>query len=236
MRNGLMSASSSRELVHGSRPRIIAVDGSPGSGKTELCTQIAERLGYKTITTGMVFCSLAAVAREALVSGKDPQAMSLLIAEARIDFDPYSPSDLLASVNGKDLTGQIFTEANKRSAADVSQYVEAREKAAIIFSNLSRQGEWVFDRDPQNITEKIDLRIWLDASREVRAARRCAQLALEGNWVPYGEICENMTTRESKDSLNPANSLTRQSSQIVIDTSNLGIEQVFTEATRYLMH
>lgn len=221
------------EAVENDMPRIITVDGQPGSGKTTLATRIAEEFGYQPVTAGMVYCGIAAALEDAGLTHADATTRSDFALDATISFDVSNPHETSLAVNGQDYIGtRLFSPRNK----NLSQYVGALpgigKKFDLFYRQLAQTGKWVFDRG-QSVFPDADLRIWLEAPVATRVVRRCAQYALEGSFVSYEQLLVQTLTREQRDKR--STSYSRRPDVTVINTAHLDIEGTVQAAAKHIL-
>jgi cytidylate kinase len=205
------------------RPRIITIDGEPGAGKTTACTMVAERLGYQTLTSGMFYCATAAALTSQQISLEDinePASIAGLI-----EFDLSKPGKPEVSVGGVDITGTVFSQTNKNNSARISRTPVLVDTFRQLVRRTTSTGEWVIDRGSE-IFPDAELKIWLKASVVTRAARRCGQLALQGEFRPYELVLKDILEREARDRINPFINI-RKPDEIEIDNTHSDEEQTF---------
>ena len=210
-------------------PRIVTIDGQPGAGKTTACTLVAERLGYQTLTSGMFYCATAAAIEAQQIGIKDifnPDLPKL------IDFDLSTPGKPEVSFGGRDLTGVVFDRRNKNNAAKISSNPVLVQEIRSLVRRITDNGDWVIDRGSE-IFPDADLKIWLTASSAVRAARRCGQMALSGEFRPYEEVLTDILDREARDRLNPFINL-RDPEEIIVDNTFANEEETFRIISNYI--
>lgn len=186
------------------------------------------------VTTGMVFCAYAASMIRAGVSLEDSDLLDQVVRETKLDFDVSNPGQVAVAVNGHDYDIETLHTQEHRNVAPVAgQHAMVREIADKIFRGLAADGEWVIDRGQRAFPE-ASLKFWLEASLEERAARRAAQLALQGVYEPVGKILEESRIREERDRRNPHYRYGPDKDAIVIPTSGRTTEQVYQIASTFI--
>ncbi len=199
---------------------IVAVDGPGGTGKTSVSRALARLLGLPHLDTG-AFYRAATVA--VLAAGADPaEPVGSLRAVTGSRIQSVAGAILL---DGRDVTEEIRSEAVERNVSAVSAHPEVR---ALL---VSAQRDWVDEHGCSAVVEGRDIgsvvfpdaevKVYLTARPEVRARRR----ALESG-VDDSETAEALTRRDHLDSTRAASPLIVPPGAVVIDTSDMSIDQV----------
>ncbi|MCO5320057.1 MAG: (d)CMP kinase [Microthrixaceae bacterium] len=199
--------------------RVIAIDGPAGSGKSTVGRRLAERLGLTYLDTGAMY---RAVAFAAIRQGVDPDEADSVAALARaidivVDDDGVRVDDIDATV---EIRGPEVTRAVSMVAANpaVREELRARQRAWA----LERGGGVIEGRDIGTVVfPDATLKVYLTASVEVRARRR----AKEMTDLEYDEVAADIARRDAADSGRTDSPLATAGDAVVVDTSELGIDQ-----------
>ena len=199
--------------------RVIAIDGPAGSGKSTVGRRLAERLGLTYLDTGAMY---RAVAFAAIRQGVDPDEAASVAALARaidivVDDDGVRVDDIDATV---EIRGPEVTRAVSMVAANpaVREELRARQRAWA----LERGGGVIEGRDIGTVVfPDATLKVYLAASVEVRARRR----AKEMTDLEYDEVAADIARRDAADSGRTDSPLATAGDAVVVDTSELGIDQ-----------
>lgn len=204
--------------------KIIAIDGPAGAGKSTVSKICAARLGYTYIDTGAMY---RAVALKALLSG---QAVEDLIADIDIKLDEAARVFL----DGREVTKEIRTPEVSKGASDVAKFGFVRKKLTELQREMARQGSVIMDgRDiGTQVLPNADLKIFLTASVEERARRRFEELKAKNLAADFDRIKKEITLRDKQDSEREIAPLAQAEDAILLDTTNLTIEQVVAEILR----
>jgi cytidylate kinase len=204
---------------------IIAIDGPAGSGKSSSAKLLAQKLGYLYIDTGAMYRAITYLAIENHILGNDEQIIELA-RQCNLEMD-YKNFQLSVKLNGKDVSSRIRkTDVNKH-VSDVSKIGALRkllvEKQRAIAEKSS--GVVMEGRDITTVVfPNADVKIFLTASLDERANRRTKEIVDNGSNVSVDDIKNNLSTRDDIDSSREDSPLTKADDAIVIDTTNIKIE------------
>jgi cytidylate kinase len=198
---------------------VVAVDGPAASGKGTIARAIARELGLPHMDTGLLY---RAVALTLWRWGGDPSSeFEALRACNEFGVDPEDP--------------ELRSEPVSKIASSISAYPSVR--AAL----LERQQEFagqpggaVLDgRDIGTvIAPAADVKLFVTASAEVRAERRLRELLERGMKAHYDDVLADIRSRDERDSNRDVAPLKQAPDAIVLDTSELDIDQAITQALR----
>jgi len=209
----------------------IAIDGHSSCGKSTMAKELARQLGYVYVDTGAMYRAVALYALEAgLFDGQtvDVEALRQQMDKVNISFQ-FNPE-----------TGRPDTYLNNVRVEDRIRTMEVSSKVSIVaaidfvraamVAQQQRMGEGggiVMDgRDiGTTVFPNAELKIFVTASAEVRAQRRYDELTAKGEACNYEEILENVVERDRIDSTRAVSPLRKADDAIVLDNSNLTIEE-----------
>lgn len=222
-------------------PRVIAIDGPAGSGKSTVGYGVAQALDFLYFDTGAMYRAVTWAGIEHGVDLADGDATGQLAEELEMDILP--PEDVnqhgrnsMVLVDGKDVSAEI-------RRPDVDQRVSIVSAHARVRLALSMHQKRVGARYGQGEAEKpgvvmvgrdigtvimpdAALKIYLDASAEVRARRRHRELLSKGKEIPFTQVLADILRRDETDSQRAISPLRPADDAVVVDTSSMGIEQV----------
>ena len=209
-------------------PQIIAIDGPAASGKSTVGAELANRLGYLCLDTGIMY---RAVTWQALAEGLDPEdetAITRLAQNIEIDVQPGSVSDGRAFdvlINHQDHTWDIRSPEVNQQVSLVSSYPGVRHAMTIQQRKIAGRGR--IGRDIGTVVlPDADLKIYLDASLKVRAKRRFEEEKARGSCVTYQEVVSSLKRRDKIDSSRKFAPLKIAADAVVINTNNMSAAQV----------
>lgn len=160
----------------------IAIDGPAGSGKTSVARALAKRLGCLFVNTGAMYRAVAL----ALSRG-------LKLSEIQIEMRPNERVFL----NGEDVTEKLYTPQIDELASQVAARSEIREFLIAQQRALAQNRDVVMEgRDIGSVVlPNADVKLYLDASLEERARRRCQERPGQS----YEEVLAQLRTRDARD-------------------------------------
>jgi len=211
------------------QPQIIAIDGPAGSGKSTVARAVSARVGIPYLDTGAMYRS---VAFAALRSGVDPEDSEQVANLAR-EMVLVMNVDGSVVVDGVDATIEIRGPEVTRAVSSVAAIAEVRSEMR------SRQREWAREhgggvmegRDIGTVVfPDARLKVYLDASPEIRAARRSKEVAD----LSYESVASDIARRDALDQNRVHDPLTVSADACIIDTSHLGVEEIVDQILELL--
>jgi cytidylate kinase len=209
--------------------RVIAIDGPAGSGKSTVARALAEALGLRYLDTGAMYRS---VAFAALRRGIDPEDAEPVARVAR-EFDLRMDDDGIVKVDGVDATIEIRGPEVTRAVSIVAANPLVREEMR------SRQREWA-TKNGGGVMEGRDigtvvfpdaaLKVYLDASPEVRADRRSKEVTD----LSYETVAADIARRDALDQGRDDSPLRMADDAVTIDTSNRSIAEIVEQVMKHL--
>lgn len=210
-------------------PQIIAIDGPAGSGKSTVARAVSARVGIPYLDTGAMYRS---VAFAALRSGVDPEDAEQVANLAR-EMVLVMKVDGTVLVDGVDATIEIRGPEVTRAVSLVAANADVRSEMR------SRQREWAHEHGG-GVMEGRDigtvvfpgarLKVYLDASPEIRAARRSKEVAD----LSYESVASDIARRDALDQNRAHDPLTVSADARVIDTSHLSVEEIVDQILELL--
>ena len=214
-----------------SKPETIAIDGPAASGKSTIGALVAEKLGYVWLDTGIMYRAVACESLETGVAIEDEKAVTLLAEGLDVDVVQASVEDgrqFDVLINGKDRTWEIRSNEVNGSVSEVSVYPGVRVAMTDLQRKIASRGHIVvLGRDIGTVVlPDADLKIYLDASIEVRAQRRLLEELARENQLDLEKTIEMLRHRDVIDSTREHAPLKAAEDAILVNTDHLNIEQV----------
>jgi cytidylate kinase len=214
----------------------IAIDGFSSCGKSTLARQLAQHLGYTYIDSGAMYRAVALYAMESglvrdgkLVKEGLMQALDGL--DIRFQHDPMTDRSA-TTLNGRNVEREIRTMAVSNHVTLVSPVPEVRARLVRLQQRMGRGKGVVMDgRDIGTVVfPDAEVKLFMTARPEVRAARRYRELQGKGAQVTLAEVEDNIRQRDLDDTTRAADPLMQAPDAIVIDNSDITAEQQFVKA------
>jgi cytidylate kinase len=210
----------------------IAIDGHSSTGKSTLARQLAKSLGYVYIDSGAMYRAVTLFAlRSGLVNGSlDMDGLISHLDELEIGFqlnEENGRSEI--QLNGENVEKQIRTIEVSRHVSEVAAIPEVREKLVRLQRDMGRDKGVVMDgRDIGTVVlPEAELKLFMTASPEIRAARRYKELLDRGEEVSYEEVLRNVRHRDHLDSNRKVSPLKQAEDAIRFDNSDMGLAEQF---------
>ena len=198
----------------------IAIDGPAGVGKSSTAKIVAKKLSFIYVDTGAMY---RAVGVYCIKNNLQPEDVVPHLDNINIEIK-YEDETQKVYLNGEDVTKEIRTPEGSIYASKVAVIKEVRVKLVSMQQKMGETTNVVMDgRDIGNrVFPDADIKIFLTASCEERAKRRYEEL---NKTVPYDEILEDIKFRDHNDSTREIDPLRPASDAVLIDNSNLTLEE-----------
>ena len=179
----------------------IAIDGPGGAGKSTVAKALAAKLGIVYVDTGALYRTVGYYVRSKDVDPKDAAAVERLLPEISVELD-YVDGVQVVFLNGENLGDRIRTPEMSMYASAVSAIPAVRAFLLETQRKIARENSVIMDgRDIGTvILPNANVKIFLTASDECRAMRRCDELVAKGIAVTYEEVLADMRERDRNDS------------------------------------
>ncbi len=212
-------------------PDTIAIDGPAASGKTTIGNLIANKLGFLCLDTGIMY---RAVAFQALKQGLDvfdDTTVSQLAEKIRIEIRPSKLDDgrqFDVIINGEDHTWEIRSPEVNQVVSEVSAYPRVREAMTRLQREIARNGRIVMiGRDIGTVVlPQAEMKIYLEASVEVRAQRRYIEELARDKEVCLNDIEDSLRHRDEIDSGRAVAPLKPAEDAVVINSDHMTVFEV----------
>ncbi|HYK03502.1 MAG TPA: (d)CMP kinase [Thermoanaerobaculia bacterium] len=205
---------------------IVAIDGPSGVGKTTASKLVARELNLPHIDTGAMYRAIGLAAVRRGLDVGDDKALEELAARSKIEFVPGDPPRVI--LDGEDITGEIRTPEISMAASHVSAIPAVRRLLVTMQQELGRRDGGVLEgRDiGTKVFPETPHKFFLEASADVRARRRHAELVAKGQTVDFETVLADSVQRDRQDSTRADSPLMHDETYTVIDTSALTIAEV----------
>ncbi|WP_298592807.1 (d)CMP kinase [uncultured Mitsuokella sp.] len=205
---------------------VVAIDGPAGAGKSTVARIAAEKLGYTYIDTGAMY---RGVAWKALQQKQEITDALILDVVRDIDVDlHYEGGATTVTVDGTDVSKAIRTPKVSHLVSQVAKLGPVREKMVALQRKMAERGSVLMDgRDiATNVLPHADVKIYLTASIEERARRRCKELQEKGHAVRLSDIRADIAARDKADMEREISPLVQADDAMRLDTTGMSIHEV----------
>ena len=206
----------------------IAIDGPAGAGKSTIAKRLAKELGYMYVDTGAIYRTVAYFFDLWGVAPKDIDGITRYIDELTVGIE-YDEDGLQHMImNGMDVTADIRTQEIGQKASLVSAHAIVRDMLLDMQRDVAKQYDVIMDgRDIGTVVlPKATVKIFLTASAEVRAQRRCDELNAKGMKANYNQVLKDIQQRDFQDTHREVAPLKMCRDSVKLDTSDLDIDGV----------
>ena len=205
---------------------VVAIDGPAGAGKSTIAKLVAEKLGYAYIDTGAMYRS---VAWKFLQTGKafEEAFISQLAQTMVIEFKPEASVNRVF-VDSVEVTAAIRSTEVTAIVSKVAAIGAVREAMVAQQRRMGEAGGVLMDgRDIGTVVfPNAQLKVFLTASVEERALRRYKELVAKGEKVDLSQLQKDIASRDKQDSERAISPLRQAEDALLLDTSDMNIEQV----------
>lgn len=211
----------------------VAIDGPAGAGKSTIAKLVAKEKGYIYVDTGAMYRGLAIHFLEKGISPKDRDAVAKACQDANVTIG-YEEGVQQIYLNGTNITSRLREEAVGNMASVTSAIPEVRAKLLELQKGLAREQDVVMDgRDIGTcVLPEADVKIFLTASPATRAKRRYDELTAKGVACDIEEIERDIAERDKRDMTRPIAPLKQADDAVLIDSSDMTIEEVVAAITK----
>lgn len=211
---------------------IIAIDGYSSSGKSTMARDLARLVGYVYVDSGAMYRAVTLYAlRHGMASpekGVDVPALVKALPDISISFTPAGADGVQHTLlNGEDVEREIRDMQVSGMVSPVAEIPEVRERLTALQKGFGRDKGIVMDgRDIGTaVFPDAEMKVFVDASPEIRAERRLKELEAKGMKVDYDEVIENIRRRDHIDTTRKVSPLRKADDACVLDNSRLSPEE-----------
>lgn len=207
----------------------IVIEGPAGAGKGTAALLLARRLNYLYLDTGALYRGIAFYCLEKDLDPNDQETVSKLLNSINLKYNNSQGNfkyNIL--INGIDVTSKLRTQQVSMATSIIAGYPEVVTKVKQTIETLIKSQGIV--AEGQTIVENLilspDLLIYLTADPETRALRRYQELLVKDPNITFQEVLNSMKERDQNDQNRVFNKMRIHSNALIIDSSNLTIDQV----------
>nr|NIL82169.1 Cytidylate kinase [Rhodococcus kroppenstedtii] len=220
----------------GAERLIVAMDGPSGTGKSSVSRLLASRLGASYLDTGAMYRAATVWVLSQGVDSTDADAVTTAVASLPLEIGT-DPTAERVEVAGEDVTGPIRGGEVTAAVSAVSAVPAVREKLVAMQREIAMRSDRVVveGRDIGTVVlPDADLKIYLTASAETRAARRNDQNVADGRGDDYAGVLADVQRRDLADSTRALSPLRPADDAVTVDTSDLTKDGVIDALLRLI--
>jgi cytidylate kinase len=205
----------------------VAIDGPSGAGKSTLARAAAADLGFLYVDTGAIYRTVGLFVQENGLDAGDAAAVAAALPGLlpELCYDGEGRQRML--LNGRDVSEEIRLPEISRYASAVSALPPVRAYLLDTQRELARKHSVIMDgRDIGTVVlPDAEVKIFLTASAQVRAERRCRELEERGTPQPFPEVLRDIESRDYRDTHRAAAPLRQAEDAVLLDTSALSFQE-----------
>ena len=214
----------------------VAIDGPAGAGKSTIAKMVAKKLGFTYVDTGSMYRAMAlACLRAGLTAGEEEKVCEVCAGlDVSLEYDENGAQQVI--LNGENVNAFIRTEEVGNMTSAIAVYGPVREKLVELQRKLGTKYDVIMDgRDIGTcVLKDAPVKIYLTASSRTRAERRYKELMEKGVECDLDEIEKDIIDRDYRDMNREISPLKQADDAILVDSSNMGIEEVVNELVRII--
>ncbi len=222
------------------KPIIVAMDGPAGAGKSTVAKTLAKKLGYLHIDTGAMYRSVTLAALRTKADLKNDDQLEHLAKSSKIELKPGEVENKVF-LNGEDVSKDIRTPEVTQASAFIANCVPVRKILVARQQQMGREdsasygGAVLEGRDiGTDVFPDAQYKFFLDASVETRAKRRYNDLVKAGTQTTLEAVLADVQARDDRDYNRAVGGLRKTADSIVMDHSDLTVEQSAEELFQYI--
>ena len=214
----------------------VAIDGPSGAGKSSLAKRLAADLGYVYVDTGAMYRTIGLYAVRQGVDLHDADAVAALLPQIQLDIRLVDGTQHVY-LNGEDVSKAIRAEQIGMAASAVSAHPAVRAFLLETQRGLAANQNVLMDgRDIGTVVlPHATVKIYLTASAEARAQRRCKELQEKGQPAEYATVLADIQQRDYQDTHREVAPLKQAEDAIRVDTSDIDFDQSFAVLKRTIL-
>ena len=214
---------------------IVAIDGPAGSGKGTITEIVSKELNLVNISSGGAYRCVALLAIQNNLEVAQKEEILNVLNNSKIEFKNENGKDLVY-LNGEDVTDRIREKDVAKIVSQISSIIPVSEKLVEVQRKLATGKNVIVEgRDIGKVVfRNADLKIYLDASEEIRAKRRYKENMENGINTTYEEVLENIKIRYKNDKEKEIGALKQAEDAIYINSDNMTPQQEANEVIKII--
>ena len=203
----------------------IAIDGPAGAGKSSLSKAVSAALGYIYVDTGALYRAVGLYMLRSGIDPKDADAVCAALGGVCVSLR-FVDGQQRVFLADEDVSDAIRTPEASMAASNVSAFPPVRDFLFSLQRDIAAQSNCIMDgRDIGTVVlPDAEVKVFLTASSETRAKRRCRELAEKGMSTPYEAVLADIIQRDYNDSHRAVAPLRQADDAVLLDTSDLDFD------------
>ncbi len=203
----------------------IAIDGPAGAGKSSLSKAVSAALGYIYVDTGALYRAVGLYMLRSGIDPKDADAVCASLGGVRVTLR-FVDGQQRVFLADEDVSDAIRTPEASMAASDVSAFPPVRDFLFSLQRDIAAANNCIMDgRDIGTVVlPDAQVKVFLTASAETRAERRCKELAEKGMPTPFEDVLADIVQRDYNDSHRAIAPLRQADDAVLLDTSDLDFD------------
>ncbi len=211
---------------------VVTIDGPAGVGKSTLAKRLAAHLGYTYLDTGALYRGIAWKVRASNVDPTNSSQVEALLTKTILGLTT-GDQKLSVHVDKQDVTHELRSLDVSQLASTIAAHPPVRAWLLSIQRDFADKGGVVAEgRDMgTKVFPHAQVKFVLDADPDVRISRRYQELQVDDTGKNWEDVKREIVIRDARDRSRDVAPLFPAADAIMIDTSHLSIDQVFTQMT-----
>ena len=205
----------------------VAIDGPSGAGKSTLAKSLAAELQFLYVDTGAIYRTIGYYVWSHQIDPKNAAAVKSALPDIQVELRYDGEGLQRMYLNGEDVTVGIRLPQISAYASAVSAHPEVRSFLLDMQRSFARTSNVIMDgRDIGTVVlPDADVKIYLTASAEARAQRRCLELEQRGTPEPFDKVLADIEKRDWDDAHRAVAPLRQAEDAALVDTTELDFDQ-----------
>lgn len=209
---------------------IVAIDGYSSSGKSTMAKALARHTGYIYVDSGAMYRAVTLYGmRHGVVTpeGVDSEKLIAMLPEIKIDFYRDEAGNQRTRLNGEDVEHEIRNIEVSNLVSPVAVIPEVRHHLVALQQAYGKERGIIMDgRDiGTTVFPDAEMKLFVEASAEIRAHRRLKEMLEEGNHATYEEVLNNIRERDRIDTTREESPLRKAEDAITFYNNEVPIEE-----------
>ena len=205
----------------------VAIDGPAGAGKSTIAKMVAKKMNLIYVDTGSMYRAMALACIRQGIKADEHEKVAETIKSLNISLE-YEDGVQQVILNGENVNAYIRTEEVGNMTSAIATYPEVREKLVAMQQAIAKEKEVIMDgRDIGTcVLKDAPVKIYLSASADERAKRRCSEFEKLGQEYDFEKVKEQIIQRDKNDMTRELNPLRKADDAVEVDTTKMNIEEV----------